>query len=326
MSERAELLFKRLQNAKAIRALIGQAEDGDFDCKEWHGADSMKASVAKAACGFANATGGVIVVGMTAKSSGPNTSDVVTGEKPVADREAVKSAVLDIILKQVDPGVTGVRAHTVPDKPKAKSGFVLLYIPEMDGSPQRSRQDWRFYVRIASGTVPMEYFQIADRFGSRPHPKLELIFDERHTGLNPYRQPERNFVLGLKNTGRSIARFPAVWFLQGTVHPDTFGIDGNTNFGLPRRPSEDPLIIFAGGVDNVIFPGQELVVAKLAQAGTKSDPKPRQEHTEPVVTWASVKTRYVFPAFNFTCSISCEGCPTEAIEKIFGATEFNSDF
>jgi hypothetical protein len=172
----------------------------------------------------------------------------------------------------------------------------------------------------------MEYFQIADRFGSRPHPKLELIFDERHTGLNPYRQPERNFVLGLKNTGRSIARFPAVWFLQGAVHPDTFGIDGNTNFGLPRRPSEDPLIIFAGGVDNVIFPGQELIVAKLAQTGTKSDPKPRQVHTEPLVTWASAKTRYVFPAFNFTCSISCEGCPTEAIEKTFEATEFISEF
>ena len=81
MSERAELLFNRLQNAKAIRALIGQAEDGDFDCKEWHGVDSMKASIARAACGFANATGGVIVVGMTAKSSGPNTPDVVTGGK-----------------------------------------------------------------------------------------------------------------------------------------------------------------------------------------------------------------------------------------------------
>ncbi|HUX43410.1 MAG TPA: ATP-binding protein [Terracidiphilus sp.] len=326
MSERAELRFQKLQSRKAIRALIGQSEDGDFDCKEWHGPDAMKASIAKAACGFANATGGVIVVGMTAKSIGPNLPDVITGEKPVADREAVKSAVLDIILKQVDPGITGIRAHTVADKPRAKSGFVLLYVPEMDGTPQRSRQDWRFYVRIASGTVPMEYFQIADRFGNRPHPRLELIFSERHTALDTYQRPARNFVLGLKNAGRGIARFPAVWYSQGVLQLDSFGIDGNMNFGLPRRPSEHPLVVFAGGVNDVIFPGQELIVAKLAQTGTKSEPKPRPAHAEPLVTLVSAKKRYVFPAFSFTCSLSCEGSPTETIARIFGEAEFISPF
>jgi predicted HTH transcriptional regulator len=65
MSQRAEILFRKLQSRKAIRALIGQSEDGDFDCKEWHGPDAMKISIAKAACGFANATGGVIVFGMS---------------------------------------------------------------------------------------------------------------------------------------------------------------------------------------------------------------------------------------------------------------------
>lgn len=326
MSERAELLFKRLQSAKAIRTLIGQSEDGDFDCKEWHGPNAMKGSIAKAACGFANATGGVIVIGMSTRAAGQNSPDVVSGETPVGEREAVKSEALDIILKQVDPGITGVRAHTVPDKPRAKSGFVLLYIPEMDGTPQRSRQDWRFYVRIASGTVPMEYFQIADRFGSRPHSKLELILEERNTGLNPYQQPVRNFVLGVRNTGRGIARFPSVWYSQTILNVDSFGIDGNMKFGLPRRPSEHPLVVFAGGVDDVIFPGQERIVAKLAQTGIKSELQPRPAHTEPLVTFGSLKTRFLFPAFNFTCSLSCEGIPTETLARTFGEAEFISDF
>lgn len=326
MSERAELLFKRLQSEKAIRALVGQSEDGDFDCKEWHGPDSMKASIARAACGFANATGGVIVVGMTAKSAGPNLPDVVTGEKPVTDREAVKSAVLDIILKQVDPGIPGVVAHTVRNAPKSKAGFVLIYVPETDGTPQRSRQDWRFYVRIASGTVPMEYFQIADRFGNRPHPKLELIFAERHTALDMYQRPARNFVLGLRNAGRGIARFPAVWYERATLNLDQFGIDGNMNFGLPLRPSEGNLVILAGGVNDVIYPAQESMIAKLTQPGMKQEDKGRMLQMDPLVTFRSTKTRYVFPAFTFTCSISCEGSPTEVMAITFPESEFLSDF
>ena len=286
----------------------------------------MKASIARAACGFANATGGVIVVGMTAKSTGPNTPDVVIGEKPVADREAVKSAILDIILKQVDPGIPGVVAHTVRSASKSMAGFVLVYVPETDGTPQRSRQDWRFYVRIASGTVPMEYFQIADRFGSRPHPKLELILVERHTGFDPYQRPARSFVLGLRNVGRGIARFPAVWYKRATLNLDQFGIDGNMNFGLPLRPSEGDLVILAGGVNDVIYPEQELMITKLAQLGTKQEDKGRPSQTDPVVIRRSVKTRYVFPAFTFTCSISCEGSPTELMVRTFREAEFIPDF
>lgn len=154
MSERAETFFKKLQTKTALESLIGQPEDGDFDCKVWGGSESMKGSISKAACGFANATGGVIVIGMKASGAGANQPDVVQGVALVDDVNETTAAVLDILQKHIEPGIQGVQIYSVRWPRGKKSGVVLVYIPESEGSPRRSRVDWKFYVRIASGTVP----------------------------------------------------------------------------------------------------------------------------------------------------------------------------
>jgi predicted HTH transcriptional regulator len=96
MSLRAEKLFDQLQHPGAIEALIGTSEDADFDCKIWRGAGDAKASISKAACGFANATGGVIVIGMKAQGRGKE-PDLVTEAAPVEDVDVVSSGALDTI-------------------------------------------------------------------------------------------------------------------------------------------------------------------------------------------------------------------------------------
>ncbi len=266
MSERAETLFKRLQNRKAIRELVGKAEDGDFDCKEWHGPDPMKLSIAKAACGFANATGGVIVIGLSTKSTGQSMPDVVTMQKPVADREAVKSAALDIILKQVDPGIAGVKAISIADKPGAKSGFVVVLVPELDGSPQRSRADWKFYVRIASGTVPMEYFQIEDRFGRRPHARLTVELKDEGIGGRAMSGGvlERRIAVILSNRGRGLARFPSVRFKREA----RISFPGPMDQKQPIWPysyADSEWISIRGGNDDIVYPDETLRIATLVQ-------------------------------------------------------------
>jgi Putative DNA-binding domain len=306
MSERAERLFIKLQNAKAILALIGQSEDGDFDCKEWHGVDSMTPSLAKAACGFANATGGVIVIGMSARSTGQNKPDLVTGEKPVADRESVKSAVLDIILKQVDPGITGIRAHTVPDKLRTKSGFVLIYVPELDGSPQRSRADWRFYVRIASGTIPMEYFQIEDRFGRRPHARLviELTHDSLAT---PYLQQGvkvRRIAVTMRNEGLGLARFPAIRY-EKLKEINLPNLMDHPQPIWPVSYAGKEWTSIRGGANDVVYPGETLQVATLNQSGVRDNQKR---------TWT-------FPEVTFSTEVVCEGMPTQRQTFTIAATQ-----
>lgn len=85
-------------------------------------------------------------------------------------------------------------------------------------------------------------------------------------------------------------------------------------------------MILAGGVNDVIYPAQELMIAKLTQPGIKQEDKGIPVQPAPLVTLRSTKTRYVFSAFTFTCSISCEGSPTEVMVRTFREAEFLSDF
>jgi len=296
MSERAELLFKKLRNRKAIHALANQSEDGDFDCKEWHGPDNTKASIAKAVCGFANATGGVIVVGMSAKGTGANSPDVVTGEKHVSDAEAVKSSVLDIILKQVDPGVKGVQVHTVRDKPKSKSGFVLILVPELDGPPQRSKADWKFYVRIASGTVPMEYFQIEDRFGRRPHARLLIELKDEGIGGKAMSGGilERRIAVFLSNRGRGLALFPCVRFKRGGGISFPGYMDSQQPI-WPHSYADNEWISTRGGSNDVVYPGETLRIATIVQERALVPSTGTGPHT------------WEFPAITIIAEAVCDG-------------------
>ena len=309
MPGRAEDLFERLKDAPAILALIGQTEDVHFDCKEWPVKDEDKQRVfAKAACGLANAEGGVLVIGMKARAMSKDEPDLVDAAVPVADTSAVKSKVLDLIGQLVEPGIEGIHAVEVEERPGSKSGFVIVYVPASDSSPRRSRKDWKFYLRIGSGTIPMEYFQISDMFGKRPQPKLELCLEA--TGkIGPFvadPSPHRYLWMGLSNAGRGIAKFPGVRFkrVSGGLILFPYGIDGNGNHGLPLRPSDNEWVIFRGGVDDVIYPGTTLKITQLLQRYSRGDPR---------------KGIGYFDSLSFAAEISCEGMPTEIVEKVIAA-------
>lgn len=270
MLTNAEKLFKQLSSVRALLALVGKPEDAEFDCKEWPARlDDARRTIAKAACGFANATGGVIVIGVKASGAGAGTPDVVRNLVPVPDRHAVASAALDIILQSVEPGIEGVRTKAIADGKSKSSGFVLLFVPASDGAPRRSKVDWRFYVRIASGTLPMEFFQIEERFGRRPPPKLTLTVEASNMMMDPPGHEGgaiRRLVFGLRNDGRGIAKFPGIRFKRShAMRLDDYGIDGNMGFGIPLRPSEPEWIVFRGGVDDVIYPGETRLIGKLIQ-------------------------------------------------------------
>jgi len=307
MPGRAEQLFQQLQNPTAILSLVGQSEDAHFDCKEWPTKEEEAQKVfAKAACGLTNAEGGVLVVGMRAKAASKGDPDLVDSPAPVSDTGAVASKILDLVGQLVEPGIEGVQAIPVNDPPDSKSGFVLVYIPPSEGFPRRSRKDWKFYLRIGSGTFPMEYFQIADMFGQRAQPDLNIHLKYLNSGMSPYPgaghgEFHQFWQLGLKNDGRGIAKFPSVRFkFDVGFRVYRGGIDGNGNNGLLARPSVPEWTVFRGGVDDVIYPGTTLMVATLQ----------RQFNTVDQIT-----DRWVFHPFTFSAEISCEGMPIKVVEQ-----------
>jgi hypothetical protein len=270
-----EELFKRLHDAANIKALIGTTEDLHLDCKIWPPSENDAQRVlAKALCGFANADGGVVVIGMEAKP-GPakDDPDTVQQARPVTNALTVKSRIENLVGHLVEPGLAGVQVELVFEPPGSACGFVLVDVPPTEGLPCRSRKDWKFYLRVSAGTFPMEYFQIADMFGKRRRPLLKLYLEEGHveprSGIS-----NREIVFGIENCGRGVAKFPCVRFRRGLFAVDPFGIDGNHGFGLPQLPSDPALIIFGGGSDHVIYPGTVLKIGKLEQAARISEWQP----------------------------------------------------
>jgi hypothetical protein len=305
MTDRAKSLFTRLQDAGSIRGLIGQSEDVHFDCKEWptNEADAQKI-FAKAACGLANAEGGVLVVGMRARAVSKDDPDIVDSAVPVVDTRAVKSRILDLTGQLVEPRIEGVQVVEVNEASNSTSGFVVVYVPACEGSPRRSRKDWKFYQRIGSGTFPMEYFQIEERFGKRPPPKLELYLEPGGVGVSySVYVPSRWFEIGLTNSGRSIAKFPSIRYKRSSgLIASQHGIDGSGGFGLAPRASDNHWVAFRGGLDEVIYPGETRKICSLRQDAQRRN-------------LAEGDSAWVFPASTFSCEISCEGTPTASVEK-----------
>jgi hypothetical protein len=321
----AERLYKQLSSLKGVQALVGRPEDADFDCKEWPTRqDDARRVMAKAACGFANATGGVIVIGVKASGAGANTPDIVRSLAPVGDRHAVASTALEIILQSIEPGIEGVRIKTVPDSRSKASGFVLVFVPASDGAPRRSKVDWRFYVRVASGTLPMELFQVEERFGRRPLPRLSLVIEISNMMMDPPGHDGgaiRRLVFGLKNDGRGMAKFPGIRFKRSrSVRLDNFGIDGNTGFGLPPRPSEPEWIVFRGGVDDVIYPGETRLIGKLLQTAVHKGDRgipPQVAHGQVAVGFMKAQRLFVCEAQDLEYEISTEGTAIQSsIDKL----------
>jgi hypothetical protein len=115
----------------------------------------------------------------------------------------------------------------------------------------------------------MELFQIEERFGRRPSPRLSLVIEVSNMMMDPPGHDGgaiRRLAFGLRNDARGMAKFPGVRFKRSNgVRLDNFGIDGNMGFGVPLRPSEPEWIVFRGGVDDVIYPGETRQIGKLIQ-------------------------------------------------------------
>ena len=117
-----------------------------------------------------------------------------------------------------------------------------------------------------------------------------------------------------------MAKFPSIRFKRSCgLSPDImFGLDGNGNNGLPLRPSESDWVIFRGGIDDVVYPKDSLVITLLVQVGEnlgRVDPTPL-----PGGGWNPGNpnhTRWRFKPITFSCEISCEGLPTSAVDKSF---------
>jgi hypothetical protein len=301
-----EMRFEKLRSLDQIQALLGQTEDLHLDCKEWPvREDDQQRILAKALSGFSNADGGFLVIGVEARSVNKGEPDVIRALKPVADAMGVRSKIENLIGNLIEPPLPGIRVAEVLETVAGPSGFVLVYIPPTYGLPVRSRKHSNFYIRVSAGTFPMEYFQLADMFGRRHRPVLSLWVamgrNRAEVGASYW---EREFFVGIKNSGRGIARFPSLRFATVPgINLASYGLDGNNRWGLPKRPTSEGWTLFGGGADDVIYPGTHLEVAKLTQRSQVSE-------------WqrlGAVSPSQYFREFEFKAELAADGVPYETV-------------
>ena len=193
--------------------------------------------------------------------------DIVESPEPVADTAAVRSQILDWVGQLVEPGIEGIQAREVEESQGSKSGFVVVFVP------------------------------------------LEIFLKHIKHGKLPGDQSDYEFVsLGITNSGRAIAKFPSIRFQPPqNVLINQFGIDGNCNFGLPRRPSEKDWIVFRGGIDDVIYPETTVKIAELCR---------------PIIMLKPQVLLFGTPDCTFVAEVSCENMETKTLQQVLEGMKF----
>jgi hypothetical protein len=314
MSGRAQHLYERLKSEADLASyLIRQPEDVNVDAKEWHAKDKKTEkecldSIVDAACGFANASGGVIAIGISAKRDRVNGEDLISDLLSFEKPEAVAAKVLDAIVQNIEPGIEGIVQTIIPSVADPSKGYVVFYVPESVGI-HRTRTGKRDFVqRIGSSTLKMEYYQIRDRFGRRPHAELavEIASDELMPIPGDRLHFQRLIVLAVKNTGRGIAQWPCI-FVQSCsgVILQSNELGDQTHWAQIR--AKDGSFSLRGTAENVVYPSEIFAVATLAQSGSTEPKELKPSNAFAKYETARVPFKWIFPAVTIPLSIACDG-------------------
>ena len=203
--------------------------------------------LAKAGSGFANAQGGVVLWGVDARRD-PNDDhiDQVISTPGVDNPRQILARLNELASVATAPGVAGLD-HRIIDGQGATPSFVATFVPEGESGPYMAmlaEVRHRYYRRIVSAFVPMDHSRVADMFGRRARPVLQLELQPIETG-NP---AVRAIV---SNVGRGIARAPYL-LLKAAAPLEALALDVHS-LQLHRGPRG--WASFGEDLSTVIHPG-----------------------------------------------------------------------
>jgi hypothetical protein len=246
--------------------------------------------LAEALSGFANSDGGVLVWGVDCRRV-LDEADVVQELRPIANLKRFLSDLNTYTPQAVSPAVIGVEHQMIADPDAGTdAGYVVTYVPRAEtGLHMAIAKGDQFCYFFRSGTAfqRMPAWMVADRYRQRPQPKLELSCVSSYEGVQIVERKkakflaldhsvdveiqghEFTFMLGIRNVGLGVALYPATELtLPETLYFKSGGIAHGTSFGLPQRmrdvrdPRNERSHLFAGGVNDVVYPGTTLDVAR----------------------------------------------------------------
>jgi hypothetical protein len=209
---------------------------------------------------FANADGGIIVWGVSARRNDEGI-DAAAELKPMAKLAVFEARLQEYTEQAIDPPLPEI-AHRVFSC-GADQGFAVTYVPRSVLTPHMAKHgEDRYYKRSGASSYRMEHFDVTDMLGQRQRPSLRVVFGEPTYGN--WNRVE--VLISLKNEGRATAKFPYLAILAPRqFNRCEFGVDGNGFEGLARihQRDEHGRLFYGSKGDIVIHPNTTLDVFRL---------------------------------------------------------------
>lgn len=164
-------------------------------------------SLAKSVASLANSEGGLLILGVKEKPEKYKGTIVkvrpgrITPLPPTVTREMIEIQ----LETKIQYPINGITVIPLRKSPRSKNSVYLIDVPQSKLAPHRVNELY-YYQRYNFITDQMKHFQIADLFGRRTAPDLDIIELQRRPGLGE----DRGYITIeplVLNRGQAVAKY-----------------------------------------------------------------------------------------------------------------------
>lgn len=180
----AEKFYNSLKTFGDLENLIiqGESEGLFLECKSPTDPNLSKDStshLAKAASGFSNTEGGVIIYGISTTNHRHSGLDVLSQIEPIGQCHRLAKQIENALPRLTTPSLTNTQIKVILEKPRDKRGAVAVLIPKTFNDPVQSTNDKNFYYRNGDEFIQAPYEIIKRLFAASTSPDLTVkLFDK----------------------------------------------------------------------------------------------------------------------------------------------------
>lgn len=268
MDGQLEALFEELNSEADFRRLFfttKRPEDNSIEYKKkWPAdsgdlSDSDKKYLSKSISAFSNATGGLLLWGVsTRRSKSDRGREYANGLVKITNVEVVAEQMRSMLLSTVMPVNNGVRVQAVANR--QGNGFIKVLIPPGNNPPHRAlHADREYWVRLDGRTDRLEDFQIRDLMTRRGRPNLILQGTVKHLApADGQFSPVVEVTVAIINIGQVVAKHVG-WIANTPFAKVHFATDGavdnsslNSGRGTVSFSMQNGAVIHPNGLRYVV--------------------------------------------------------------------------